>query len=100
MLNFYDFEVFKYDWLCVIINPVEKTKEIIVNDKDKLQKYYDEHKDEIWVGYNSRRYDQYILKVYCAILIREKLTILSLKRIKRAGNLAAYYVKYRLLISM
>ena len=62
MLNFYDFEVFKYDWLCVIINPVEKTKEIIVNNKDRLQKYYDEHKDEIWVGYNSRRYDQYILK--------------------------------------
>lgn len=62
MLNFYDFEVFKYDWLVVIINPVNRTKTVIVNDKDKLQKYYDAHKNEIWVGYNNRRYDQYILK--------------------------------------
>lgn len=62
MLNFYDFEVFARDWLVVIINPIEKTKEIIINDQDKLQRYYDSHKDEIWIGYNNRRYDQYILK--------------------------------------
>lgn len=62
MLNFYDFEVFKYDWLVVIINPVDKTVTTIVNDKDQLQKYYDDHKKEIWIGYNNRRYDQYILK--------------------------------------
>lgn len=62
MLNGYDFEVFKYDWMVVIINPVEKTKEVIVNDVNKLQKYYETHKDQIWIGYNSRNYDQYILK--------------------------------------
>lgn len=62
MLNFFDFEVFCDDWLVVIINPVEKTKEIIVNDRDALQAYYNAHKNEIWIGYNSRRYDQYILK--------------------------------------
>ncbi len=62
MLNFYDFEVFKYDWLVVIINPIEKTEQVIVNDKDALQKYYDAHKKEIWVGFNSREYDSYILK--------------------------------------
>lgn len=62
MLNFYDFEVFKHDWLVVIINPIEKSKTIIVNNRDDLQAYYDAHKDEIWIGYNSRRYDQYILK--------------------------------------
>ncbi len=62
MLNFYDFEVFKYDWLVVIINPSEQTKTVIVNDKQKLQEYHDAHKQEIWVGYNSRSYDQYILK--------------------------------------
>ena len=28
MLNFIDFEVFKFDWLCVIINPIEKIKTI------------------------------------------------------------------------
>lgn len=62
MLNFYDFEVYKFDWLVVIINPV--TKEIckIENDHDALEKYFNLHKDEIWIGYNNRRYDQYIMK--------------------------------------
>ena len=62
MLNFYDFEVVKYDWLVVIINPVTRTKTEIVNDKNQLEDYYNNHKDEIWIGYNSRGYDQYILK--------------------------------------
>lgn len=62
MINFYDFEVYKYDWLVVIINPVEQTETVIVNDLKKLEKYYKEKKEEIWVGYNSRHYDQYILK--------------------------------------
>lgn len=62
MLSFYDFEVFKHDWLVVIINPVEKIKEVIINDKDKLQAYYDKHVNDIWIGYNNSRYDQYIMK--------------------------------------
>lgn len=62
MLNFYDFEVFKEDWLVVIINLYEKTETIIVNDKKKLEEYYEAHKNEIWVGYNNNHYDQYILK--------------------------------------
>lgn len=62
MLNFFDFEVFKYDWLVVIINPVNRTEEIIVNDSERLKQYYEAHKNEIWVGYNSRGYDQFILK--------------------------------------
>jgi len=62
MLNFYDFEVFKYDWLVVIINPQEQSETVIVNDKEKLAEYHQQHKDQIWIGYNSRSYDQYILK--------------------------------------
>lgn len=62
MLNFYDFEVFKHDWLVVIINPIEQTTAKIANDKDKLAEYHKQHKDQIWIGYNSRNYDQYILK--------------------------------------
>ena len=59
---FYDFEVFRHDWLVVIINPVTQTEKVIVNDVKKLQRYYDRHKNDIWVGFNSRHYDQYILK--------------------------------------
>ena len=62
MLLFFDFEVFKYDWLVVIINPFKEEKTVIVNDPDKLKEFYEEHKTDIWVGYNSRTYDQYILK--------------------------------------
>lgn len=62
MLNFYDFEVFKYDWLVVIINPVEKKIIEIVNNKQQLEEYFESHKDQIWVGYNNRRYDQYVHK--------------------------------------
>lgn len=61
-LNFYDFEVFMGDWLVVIINPIEKVKRIIANDRDALLNYYKKHRNQIWVGYNSRNYDVYILK--------------------------------------
>ena len=60
--QFYDFEVTKYDWLVVCIDPSAGSTEVIVNDKEHLRQYYEAHKDEIWVGYNSRNYDQYILK--------------------------------------
>ena len=57
-----DFEVFKEDFLVVLINPDKRTEDVIINDAEALTKYYEENKDEIWVGYNSNRYDQYILK--------------------------------------
>ena len=59
---FFDFEVFKYDWLVVGIDPIHKKEYVIVNDKRKLQKLYGDYKDDIWIGYNCRNYDQYILK--------------------------------------
>ncbi len=62
LLNGYDFEVYRYDWLVVIINPIEQTKTVIINDRDKLEQFHGSHKDQIWIGYNSRSYDQYILK--------------------------------------
>ena len=62
MFNFYDFEVFKYDWLVVIINPVEKSVVKIANNKQQLEDYFYKHNKEIWIGYNNRRYDQYIMK--------------------------------------
>ncbi|MDY5929889.1 MAG: hypothetical protein SPJ27_07635 [Candidatus Onthovivens sp.] len=61
MLVFYDFEVFKFDWLVVCID-ANNEKQVIVNDNKALKKYYEEHKNDIWVGFNSRRYDQFILK--------------------------------------
>lgn len=62
MLNFYDFEVFKYDWMVVVINPAAHDERVIINDVDALTALYEEHKREIWVGYNNLHYDQFIFK--------------------------------------
>ena len=59
---FYDFEVFAHDWLVVILDMDKGEETTIVNDRDKLLLFYEEHKTDIWAGFNSRQYDQYILK--------------------------------------
>lgn len=59
---FYDFEVFKYDWMVCWLDTDTKKTYSIVNDKAKLEKFYNHYKDIIWVGYNSRNYDQWICK--------------------------------------
>ena len=62
MLNFYDFEVFKHDWIVVVINPVTHDERVIINDADALTALYEERKRDIWVGYNNLHYDQFIFK--------------------------------------
>lgn len=59
---FYDFEVFSEDWMVVLIDYDTKAEKVIVNDREELRRVYLKHKDDIWIGYNSRMYDQYILK--------------------------------------
>lgn len=59
---FYDFEVFMYDWLVVIIDPVYKEKTIICNNRAALKEYFDFHSNMIWIGYNNKFYDVQILK--------------------------------------
>ncbi len=59
---FYDFEVFKYDWLVVAVDMTSKQKHVIINDKKELEKLYQDKVNDIWVGFNSRNYDQWILK--------------------------------------
>ena len=62
VILFFDFEVFKYDWLLVALDPIQKKEHIIVNDQFKLERLYRSYKNDIWVGFNCRDYDQYILK--------------------------------------
>lgn len=59
-------EVFKHDWLVIIKDTDTKQTHTIVNDRDKLNTFYEEHKNDIWCGYNSRAYDQWILKAIIA----------------------------------
>lgn len=62
MILFYDFEVFIGDWLVVIIEPEIRKETVIVNNEKQLREFYESHKNHIWVGFNSKHYDQYILK--------------------------------------
>lgn len=59
---FYDFEVFKYDWLVVVMDMSEKKTHVIINSPEELKALYEKNITDIWVGFNSRHYDQYIFK--------------------------------------
>ena len=59
---FYDFEVFAYNWLVVLMDTDRREETVIIDDPDALERFHSAHKHEIWVGFNSRHYDQYILK--------------------------------------
>ena len=59
---FYDFEVFEYDWLAVFIDVTNRKEHVIINSPDKLKVLYEANRKDIWVGFNNRHYDQYIMK--------------------------------------
>jgi len=59
---FYDMEVFKFDWLGVFIDTVSRKKHVIINDPETLKNLYEEHRKNIWSGFNINHYDQYIFK--------------------------------------
>ncbi len=68
---FYDFEVFSKSidpvtgrafWLMVLVDYDSKKGKVIVNDLEQLKKFYNAFKSDIWIGFNSRQYDQYIFK--------------------------------------
>lgn len=58
----YDFEVFKYDWLVVMLDLTIKKETVIINATDALQAMYNNNRHDIWIGFNNKGYDQYILK--------------------------------------
>ena len=62
---FYDLEVFKYDWMGIFIDLETEQEFAIVNDVTALESLYNEHDNDIWVGFNNRHYDQYIFKSIC-----------------------------------
>ncbi len=59
---FYDFEVFKYNWLAVFIDVTRQVEHVIIDNPDELKALYEANSKDIWVGFNNRHYDQYIMK--------------------------------------
>ena len=66
---FFDFEVFKYDWLvCITEYWLNENKElctkdlVILNNRQQLIDYYNDNKDYgIFTGKNNSRYDNGIM---------------------------------------
>jgi len=58
-----DFEVYKYDWLACWEDP-DGSKGEVVNDPDELRGLYREV--DLWIGYNIKNYDQYIMSAVLA----------------------------------
>lgn len=43
---FFDYEVFDYDWLVVLIDVSTQQVTEIVNDPEQMQQFYEEHKND------------------------------------------------------
>ena len=69
----FDFEVFSKDWLVVFKEP-SKDYTVIVNDYDKLKGFFYEHQRDIFVGFNNKHYDDYILKGILSDLSPKKIS--------------------------
>lgn len=57
-----DFEVFKYDWLCVAVDLLNRKETVIVNNRDEFVRFYEQNKNNLFIGYNIRNYDVFIMK--------------------------------------
>ena len=71
----YDCEVFKYDWIVVFKDNKTGTYTVIHNDNEALKMAI--NNDDIYIGFNSKHYDQYIIKAIAADFIPEELKQLN-----------------------
>ena len=58
----FDTEVFKYDWLFYAKDLTNDKDYCFWNDREAFADFYTEHRNDLWLGYNVRGYDQYIVK--------------------------------------
>ena len=57
----YDFEVFKFNWLVVFKNLSNQEYTIIHNNRFELEEFYNKNKDNLFIGYNNKHYDDVII---------------------------------------
>ena len=65
-----DFEVLSKAgfWMCCMKDYKTNKEHTIINNRDELIRVYNKNKDSIWVGYNIKGYDQWILKsIICGL---------------------------------
>ena len=71
----YDFEVFAYDWLVVFKDKETGQYTVIHNDNEALRECISD--DCVYIGFNSKHYDQYIIKAICADLPPQEIKKLN-----------------------
>lgn len=59
-----DFEVLSKGgfWMCCMKDYKTEKEHVIVNDREEFLRVFNKNKDSIWVGYNIKGYDQWIMK--------------------------------------
>lgn len=73
----YDVEVFLHDWLVVFKEKNSNEYISIWNDRDHLDEYLSNREDAVFVGFNNKHYDQYIIKGILKGLKPEEIKELS-----------------------
>lgn len=58
----FDFEVFVKDWMVVFKNMATSKSFEFVNDQKGLADFYEKHKEDLFIGFNNKKYDDYIFK--------------------------------------
>lgn len=61
----YDFECLKCDWLVVFEDMNTRQFNAFHNDCEGLRTFMEEHKDYVFIGFNSKVYDSWIMKACC-----------------------------------
>ena len=59
---FYDFEVFKHDFLAVFMDTDTHQVFPIANNREDFIELYEKNRKNIWVGFNNNHYDKWIYK--------------------------------------
>ena len=71
----YDCEVFAHDWIVVFKDKETGIFTVIHNDNEALRSCINE--DSVYIGFNSKHYDQYIIKGICADFSPQELKRLN-----------------------
>lgn len=82
----YDTEVFKHNFIVIFKDMVSKEYTIFHNDNDGVRNFLSSHQDELFIGFNTKHYDRFILQAICNDHTPEEIKELNDYIIVKGGN--------------
>ena len=73
----YDTEVFQYDFVVILKDRETGIHYGFHNDNEAVREFFNDNQNAIFCGFNTKKYDQYIIKAICAGFSNEELKQLS-----------------------